>query len=86
MYDTLTAGGALKGQLRGAISSLALTSADDLLAIGTYSHDIGLLDQRAPQLAAVLAGHSGGITHMKFSRCVRVEQIAAARSMRLSRA
>ena len=57
------------GGQQGIVSALVCPPTGDLLAVGTFSRTIGIYDLRAAGAQSVLAGHSGGITHMLFSRC-----------------
>jgi telomerase Cajal body protein 1 len=59
------------GGQRGIISCIACAQdASGLMAAGSYSGIAALYDYRIPtQQLAVLEGHTGGITHLKFSPC-----------------
>lgn len=54
----------------GIISCIACAQdASGLMAAGAYSGIAALYDYRTHEQLAVLEGHTGGITHLKFSAC-----------------
>ncbi len=66
-----TFGGQQSGGQPGIISCIACAKdTTGLMAAGSYSKIAALYDYRTPtQQLAVLEGHTGGITHLKFSPC-----------------
>jgi len=50
----------------GILASLATSPDGSLLAAGSYQRTVGLYDAATGAAMAVLSGHSGGVTHLKF--------------------
>ncbi|KAK6478097.1 telomerase Cajal body protein 1 [Huso huso] len=51
----------------GIISCIAFSPAQDLYACGSYSRTVGLYSRAEGLPIAVLQGHQGGLTHLRFS-------------------
>jgi telomerase Cajal body protein 1 len=68
-HDTISLKSDASG-LKGIASSLAVAPLGDFLAVGSFSRGIGICDLRTHDLQCSFAGHSGGITHLMFSRYV----------------
>jgi WD40 repeat protein len=63
--STKAAGGAQKG----IISAIATPVMGDLIAAGSFNKTVGLYDARQHDMQMLLSGHTGGVTHVQFSRC-----------------
>ena len=69
-HTTLTTHSRKKEGQTGIISCIACPKdTSGLLAAGSYSSTAALYDSRSQDQIALLEGHSGGITHLKFSVC-----------------
>lgn len=57
------------GSQTGIISCVATPVMGDIVAAGSFNRTVGVYDLRDASMQMLLSGHSGGVTHVQFSRC-----------------
>lgn len=58
-----------KGGQHGILSCIAINPVDtDMYAVGSYSKQLVIYDEKETYPIATFLGHKGGITHLTFSK------------------